>query len=70
MNHWDRAHRARMFTLRLRPKPVNSTRDHMQLVERLQAADAEGASRVNRSHRERAGAELLAIFERFKLAQM
>ncbi len=70
MNHWDRAHRARMFTLRLRPKPVNSTRDHMQLVERLKAGDAEGASRVNRSHRERAGAELLALFERYKLAQM
>ncbi len=70
LNYWDRAHRARMFTLRLRPKPVNSTKEHMQLVERLRAGDAEGAARVNRAHRERAGRELLAIFERFKLAQM
>ncbi len=70
MNHWDRAHRARMFTLRLRPKPVNSTREHMQLVERLRAGDVDGASRVNRAHRERAAAELLALFERFKFAQM
>jgi DNA-binding GntR family transcriptional regulator len=70
MNHWDRAHRARMFTLRLRPKPVNSTREHMQLVERLRAGDAEGAARVNRAHRERAAAELLALFERYKFAQM
>ena len=30
MNYWDRAHRARMFTLRLRPKPVNSTKEHMR----------------------------------------
>lgn len=70
MNHWDRAHRARMFTLRLRPKPINSMREHRQLVERLRAGDAEGAARVNRAHRERASAELLEIFERYKLAQM
>ena len=69
-NYWDRAHRARMFSLRLRPAPVNSTREHMQLVERLRAGDPEGASAVNRAHRERANRELLAIFERYKLAQM
>jgi DNA-binding GntR family transcriptional regulator len=70
MNHWDRAHRARMFSLRLRPKPVDSTREHMALVDRLRAGDADGAVAVNRAHRERANRELLAIFERFKLAQM
>ncbi len=70
MNHWDRAHRARMFSLRLRPKPVNSTQEHRALVERLRAGDAEGAVMVNRAHRERANRELLAIFEHYKLAQM
>lgn len=70
MKHWDRAHRARMFSLRLRPKPVNSTREHRALVERIRAGDAEGAARENRAHRERASRELLAIFERYKLAQM
>lgn len=69
-NYWDRAHRARMFSLRLRPKPVNSTHEHMALVERLQAGDAIGAAQVNRQHRERASRELLKIFEQFKLAQM
>ena len=69
-NYWDRAHRARMFSLRLRPAPVNSTREHMQLVERLRAGDPEGAAAVNRAHRERANRKLLAIFERYKLAQM
>ena len=38
LNYWDRAHRARMFTLRLRPKPVNSTKEHRQMVDRLRAA--------------------------------
>lgn len=69
-NYWDRAHRARMFSLRLRPKPVHSTLEHFELLTRLRNGDAEGASAVNRAHRERASRELLAIFERFKLAQM
>jgi DNA-binding GntR family transcriptional regulator len=70
MNHWDRAHRARMFTLRLRPKPVNSTREHMALVAHLRAGDAQAAAQENRAHRERAARELLALFEHYKLAQM
>jgi DNA-binding GntR family transcriptional regulator len=70
MNYWDRAHRARMFSLRLRPTPVNSTKEHMEMVERLLAGDMEGASKVTRSHRERASKELLSIFERYKLAQL
>jgi len=66
----DRVHRARMFTLRLRPKPVNSTREHLALLDRIQAGDFVGAVEVNRAHRERASGELLAIFERFRVQQM
>lgn len=68
--YWDRAHRARMFSLRLRPKPVNSTKEHMALVDRLREGDAAGAAKVNREHRQRASRELLMIFERFRLQQM
>ena len=39
----DRAHRARMFTLRLRPKPVRSTREHLAMLDRIRAGDAAGA---------------------------
>jgi DNA-binding GntR family transcriptional regulator len=70
MSYWDRAHRARMFTLRLRPKPVHSTQEHMTLVARLRQGDAAGAAAVNRDHRERASRELLVIFEKFRLQQM
>ena len=70
LNYWDRAHRARMFSLRLRPKPVNSTQEHMEMVQRLRDGDAEGVVAVTRAHRQRANRELLGIFERFKLAQM
>lgn len=66
----DRAHRARMFTLRLRPKPVNSTREHMAMLDRIRAGDDKGAVDVYRAHRERASRELLSIFERFQVRQM
>ena len=66
----DRAHRARMFTLRLRPKPANSTREHMAMLDRIRAGDDKGAVEVNRAHRERATQELLAIFERFRVQHM
>ncbi len=66
----DRVHRARMFTLRLRPKPVTSTQEHLALLERIRAGDARGTVEVNRAHRERASRELLAIFERYRLKQM
>ncbi len=66
----DRVHRARMFTLRLRPKPVTSTEEHLALLERIRAGDARGTVEVNRAHRERASRELLAIFERYRLKQM
>jgi DNA-binding GntR family transcriptional regulator len=70
LNYWDRAHRARMFTLRLRPKPVNSTKEHMRIVERLRAGDAEGAAQVTRAHRVRASGELIRIFERYRLQHL
>lgn len=70
LNYWDRAHRARMFTLRLRPKPVNSTQEHMQMVDRFLAGDADGAAAITRAHRARASRELIAIFERYKFSQL
>lgn len=70
LNFWDRAHRARMFTLRLRPRPVNSTEEHRDMVERIRAGDAEGAFHLMRGHRERARHELLGVIERYRLQQL
>ena len=67
----DRAHRARMFTLRLRPKPVQLDPRAHGVLERIRAGDAARApSRRNRAHRERASRELIAIFERYRLQQL
>lgn len=70
MGYWDRVHRARMFTLRLRPKPVDSTNEHRALVEHLRAGDFKSSIREIRSHRQRASRELLSIFENFHLKQL
>jgi DNA-binding GntR family transcriptional regulator len=66
-NCWDRAHRARMVTLRMRPKPTPSTREHMEVVDRIRAGDARGAFEAHRAHRERGSRELLAILEQYRL---
>jgi len=70
LNLWDRAHRARMSTLRMRAKPVNSTKEHTLLLDRLRKGDARGAFEANRAHRERASRELLEILERHNLEQL
>lgn len=69
-NCWDRAHRARMVTLRMRPKPTHSTREHMQVVEKIRAGDARGAFDAHRAHRERGSRELLAILEQYRLKNL
>jgi DNA-binding GntR family transcriptional regulator len=69
-NCWDRAHRARMVTLRMRPKPTHSTREHLEVVERIRAGDARGAFEAHRAHRERGSRELLAILERHGLQNL
>lgn len=64
---WDRAHRARMVTLRLRPKPINSTAEHNAIVEAIRAGDPVEAARLYRAHRERGSSELLAILEKAQI---
>lgn len=52
---WSQAHRARLLTLRLRPKPTQSNREHAALVKAIAKGDAEAAVRIHQEHRERAG---------------
>lgn len=59
------AHRARLLTLWLRPKPVNSNRDHRALVQAIEAGDGRTARRVHRNHREQAGRMLVELLGRF-----
>ncbi len=63
----DRAHRARIVTLRMRPRPAHSTREHMEVVAKIRAGDARGAFDAQRAHRERGDREMLAILEQYRI---
>lgn len=60
-NCWDRAHRARITPLRIRPDLTHSTQEHMDVLEKIRKGDARGAFETHRVHRERGGREFLAI---------
>ncbi len=66
----SQAHRARLLTLSLRPKPVTSNRDHEALVRAIEAGDPDEARRIHCEHRERAGRVLVAILERLPQIQV
>lgn len=67
LNFIDRAHRVRILTLKIRPKPVNSTRDHAELVDAIRQGDSVRAGKIHRAHRQRAGRELLELLDRLGL---
>jgi DNA-binding GntR family transcriptional regulator len=53
--------RVRMLTLRLRPKPSTSNRDHEAVVDAVEAHDAARAHRIHYTHRERNGRMLVEL---------
>jgi DNA-binding GntR family transcriptional regulator len=59
--YYGQAHRLRMITLRLRPKPSNSNRDHKAVVEAIAAHNAQAAEQIHRQHREESGRMLIAL---------
>lgn len=70
MTYWEQAHRTRMFTLRLRPKPERSTKEHMDVVAAIRRGDAKAAGELYRKHRERGGKELLSILQQYRLTHV
>ena len=66
----DQAHRARMVTLRMRPLPVRSNRDHRKLIEAVLAGDAKRAYKVHYGHRRRAMELLTDILRRYNLSRL
>jgi DNA-binding FadR family transcriptional regulator len=58
---WDQTYRVRMQTLHLRPKPTESNRDHLALVEAIEKGLPEEARRIHTEHRVRAGRMLVSL---------
>lgn len=67
---WDQAHRARMLTLRLRPLPTDSNREHEALVEAMANGQPERARQIHEDHRRRAGTMLIELLQRLGLTQI
>jgi DNA-binding GntR family transcriptional regulator len=67
---WDQAHRARMLTLKLRPTPTNSVREHKALVDAMASGDPAKARQIHEEHRRRAGKMLIELLERLGLTQL
>ncbi len=55
------SHRVRMLTLRLRPKPSTSNRDHEAVVDAVEAHDAKRAREIHFTHREQSGHMLVEL---------
>jgi DNA-binding GntR family transcriptional regulator len=70
MTVWEQAHRARMFTLRLREAPHRSTKEHRAVLDAILAGDASLARSLYEAHRRRGGEELMAIIERHGLQRL
>lgn len=57
----DQAYRARATTLRLRPKPVNSNKDHAAVVQAIVDRDPVAARAIHERHRREAATVLVGI---------
>jgi DNA-binding GntR family transcriptional regulator len=67
---FGQSHRVRMLTLFLRPKPINSNRDHEAVVKAIAAHDAERARDIHYLHRQRSGQMLVELLVRHGLTQL
>lgn len=64
------SHRVRTLTLRLRPRPVDSNKDHNALLDAIEAGDADAARSIHREHRIRNGKMLVKLLREHGLTQL
>jgi DNA-binding GntR family transcriptional regulator len=62
--------RVRMLTLRLRPKPITSNRDHEAVVDAVEAHDSARARTIHYAHREKSGRMLVELLASHGLTQL
>src|SRR4051794_18933685 len=66
----DQSHRARMLTLRLRPKPTGSVSEHRAILEAIRQGDASEARERAKQHRARARDQLLPLLDQFGMRHL
>ena len=57
----DQVHRARLATLRMRPKPIRSNSDHRAVLQAIRQGDADTAFVRHKVHREKSREVLVAL---------
>ena len=67
---FDQAHRARLLTLKLRPKPTSSNEDHRATVNAIERRDPTVAREIHRLHRMRAGEMLVELLKKHGLSSL
>ncbi len=66
----DQVHRARMLTVRLRPSPVKSNRDHRALFEAIKAGDRRRARALHTAHRKEAMKLIIELLQKHGFHQV
>ncbi len=66
----DQLHRARMFTLKLRPLPVESAAQHRAIVDALRGGEATAAREAAAAHRRSACAQILPLVAKLGLSRL
>jgi DNA-binding GntR family transcriptional regulator len=66
----DQSHRARMLTLRLRPRPAASAREHRAVVEAIRLGDPAAARERAKRHRTAARDQILPLVEQLGMRHL
>ena len=66
----DQAHRARLFTLHLRPKPLGSAAEHRRITDAIRRGDPDAAEAAARAHRIRARDALLPLLVQYGMRNL
>jgi DNA-binding GntR family transcriptional regulator len=66
----DQSHRARMLTLRLRPKPAASVREHRAIVDAIRKGNAQAARERAKQHRTSARDQILPLLGQFGMRHL
>jgi len=66
----DQSHRARMITLRIRPRPEGSVVEHRAIVKAIERGDPSGARDAAKQHRVRARNALIPLLEQVGLRHL
>jgi len=64
---WDQSHRARLLTLKLRPKPERSTREHRAVVAAMRSGNEDAARESMRAHRQYGAEVMVKVLREYRL---